>query len=928
MTETTGIFTKLCCISKRLDGKLAIVTGSNTGIGLVTAGELARRGAKVVMACRNLQKAEDARKRLLERYGVSNPQSVNLDVSSKDVISSLSPIDEDQLIIEQLDLASLQSIRQFVERIVDKYAKLDFLINNAGLAVSRYQETVDGFEMTMGVNYFGHFLLTELLLPLLKNSSPSRIIILTSRAHFRGRLIKPDLQVQAKQYGEARAYRMSKLANTMHAAELGDRLHDSGVTVFSVHPGIVKTEILRDIKYFPLKCVVVFSRITAVSRWKGVQTTLYTVLSDNLISGGYYSNCSLKEPSRIVKNKEERMWLWNRTRELLGLDNQTNVGEANFLQKVNPGDRMAILLESNCLYIASNFSESKFNYIEVPENDQSVAKTIKCRFLQTLEPKTLQLGKIVIRKYVSDSSYKTVSEIKLDLEVGNFSMKNVSSWTISSLYDLASLYGYLRAPFRWHYFAELLGFTPKEIQEISEILSQHECYFSDSTTQRLNHVTPRRVFCLLLTKFQMLGGCLSKVASILYTASRDNNKVVDNISQPTKCLDHFEISSFTRHQKPITHVDQFSIPEQSYSEQDTTYDTNYPSHSVHNNNNNQYLHADTCYSRGFDQHQPNKNINQSKRKVCRNGSLDRMTNWKKPWSRHARRRNSLPVVNQSDDPNNITTSFPTLQLVTEFDNFIEYGTPIKRASSYINSDDEISQATPRKRRCTVNDNEILQQKFESIRKPKVMMKKRRNDGKLFQQSKINQTLLPNLWYPPTSSATDRTTKHILTVVQAKIDETKRETEAIHKNVISFLEKLQPPVKKISDSIDYDCKVKETNLSFLFSDKSIQESDIWNILRLCNSINSPNWKVWLKVCHPTYNEFNSSDKIWTEVLKFSETNECFTSYLILLNWIEVNSNPEAIIKPTYMNLFRQLIIEGYNEFVVLCKRKLFNVFSCK
>ncbi|KAK4475021.1 hypothetical protein MN116_002118 [Schistosoma mekongi] len=325
MTETIGICTKLCCISKRLDGKLAIVTGSNTGIGLVTAGELARRGAKVVMACRNLQKAEDARKRLLEKYGVNNPQSVNIDVACKDVISSLSTIDGDQLIIEQLDLASLQSIRQFVERIVDKYAKVDFLINNAGLAVSRYQETVDGFEMTMGVNYFGHFLLTELLLPLLKNASPSRIIILTSRAHFRGRLIKPDLQVQAKQYGEARAYRISKLANTMHAAELGDRLHDSGVTVVSVHPGAVNTEIFRDVKNFALKCVVAITKPTFISPWKGVQTTLYTVLSDNLISGGYYSNCSLKEPLRIVKNKEERMWLWNRTCELLGIDNQTNV---------------------------------------------------------------------------------------------------------------------------------------------------------------------------------------------------------------------------------------------------------------------------------------------------------------------------------------------------------------------------------------------------------------------------------------------------------------------------------------------------------------------------------------------------------------------------------------------------------------------------
>ncbi|CAH8664014.1 unnamed protein product [Schistosoma guineensis] len=320
MSETIGTWHRACCISKRLDGKLAIVTGSNTGIGLVTAGELARRGARVIMACRNLRKAEDAKRRLLEKYGANNPQSVNIDIACKQVISSLSPIYSDQLIIEQLDLASLQSIREFARRITVNYLELHFLINNAGLAVSKYEETIDGFEITIGVNHFGHFLLTELLLPLLKRSIPSRIIILSSIAHYRGRLIKPDLQIQPKKYGEVKAYCLSKLANTMHAVELSERLHDSGITVVSVHPGVVKTEILRDVKSFALKCFIAVNRPRVISPWKGVQTIMYTVLSDNLISGGYYSNCSLKEPSKIVKNKEEIIWLRNRTRELLGID--------------------------------------------------------------------------------------------------------------------------------------------------------------------------------------------------------------------------------------------------------------------------------------------------------------------------------------------------------------------------------------------------------------------------------------------------------------------------------------------------------------------------------------------------------------------------------------------------------------------------------
>ncbi|CAH8670320.1 unnamed protein product [Schistosoma margrebowiei] len=323
MSETIGTWHKACCISKRLDGKLAIVTGSNTGIGLVTAGELARRGARVIMACRNLRKAEDAKRRLLEKYGVDNPQSVNIDVACKQVTSSLSPINSDQLIIEQLDLASLQSIREFAGRITINYLELHFLINNAGLAVSEYEKTVDGFEMTMGVNHFGTFLLTELLLPLLKRSIPSRIIILSSVSHYRGRLIKPDLQVQPKNYNEAKVYCSSKLANTMHAVELSERLHDSGITVVSVHPGAVKTEIFRDVKDCSLKCIIAMKWLTFISPWKGAQTTLYTVLSDNIISGGYYSNCSLKEPLTIVKNKDERKWFWNKTCELLRIENTT-----------------------------------------------------------------------------------------------------------------------------------------------------------------------------------------------------------------------------------------------------------------------------------------------------------------------------------------------------------------------------------------------------------------------------------------------------------------------------------------------------------------------------------------------------------------------------------------------------------------------------
>ncbi|CAH8595985.1 unnamed protein product [Schistosoma turkestanicum] len=323
MSETTGTCYKSCSISKRLDGKLAIVTGSNCGIGLTTAGELARRGAQVIMACRDVQKAEDAKKSLLQSYGIENPQSVNIDIACKEVISSLSPISSDQLIIEQLDLSSQQSIKDFARRIIVTYPQLHYLVNNAGLTVSKYEKTVDGFELTMGVNHFGTFLLTELLLPLIKRSTPARIINLSSGAHYRGHLIKPDLQLQNNEFSQWSAYCNSKLANVMHAAELSERYHDKGIIAVSVHPGVVKTNIDRDINNFLFKCFVKLIKPLFIGPWQGAQTTMYTILSDNIIPGGYYSNCALKEPLAIVKNKDERKWLWDKTCELLRIENVT-----------------------------------------------------------------------------------------------------------------------------------------------------------------------------------------------------------------------------------------------------------------------------------------------------------------------------------------------------------------------------------------------------------------------------------------------------------------------------------------------------------------------------------------------------------------------------------------------------------------------------
>ncbi|CAH8680034.1 unnamed protein product [Schistosoma rodhaini] len=290
-------------------------------------------------------------------------------------------------------------------------------------------------------------------------------------------------------------------------------------------------------------------------------------------------------------------------------------------------------------------------------------------------------------------------------------LKRGSSWTVESLYDLASLYGYLHSPFRWHRFAELLGFTSKEIHEINETLSQTEYYVNDSTISESNLMTPRRIFCLLLSKFQKFGGCLSQVASILYTASRNKNKIPDNLSQPNKYLNDFKMfSDCYHHNHPKSYIyfndDESSVSERICQPQKITHGICHPNQLNQNINfpiTEQYNHVETHYGSGDDHYQPKQIINESRRKIFRNGSLDRMMNLKKPWSRHVRRRNSLPTTDQLNDPNHIIT-LPTFKLANEFDNFIEFGTPIKRASSYLNSDEEISQITPHKKQCTNNNN--------------------------------------------------------------------------------------------------------------------------------------------------------------------------------------------------------------------------------
>ena len=209
------------CYSKAtLNGKTVIITGANTGIGLETAVDMAQRGARVILACRNPEKGKAAVQVVKER--------------SKN----------EAVVFAQLDLASLQSVRDFATRILNQEPHIDILINNAGVLVPSYTKTEDGFELQFGVNHLAHFLLTNLLLDRLKEAPAARIVNVSSNAHMIGKIYFDDLQSE-KSYSKFRAYGHSKLANILFTRSLARRLKDTRVTAYSLTPGLVRTELER-----------------------------------------------------------------------------------------------------------------------------------------------------------------------------------------------------------------------------------------------------------------------------------------------------------------------------------------------------------------------------------------------------------------------------------------------------------------------------------------------------------------------------------------------------------------------------------------------------------------------------------------------------------------------------------------------------------
>jgi len=290
-------------------GKIAIVTGANSGIGYHTALELARKGGRVLLACRNPAKAEDALKRL------------------KDAVPGA------QAELAALDVSDLGSVRAFAAAFAGRGAPLDVLVNNAGIYSAERRTSRDGFELTLATNHLGHFLLTALLLPALKRSADPRVVTVSSIAHRRGRVDFDDLMGE-RRYNGPKAYGQTKLANLLFAFELQRRADVAGVRLRSLaaHPGVARTSIIVNAlgggkPNWKTRFVDLIMPLFSHSEEQGALPTLYAATRPDAAPGAYYGPDGFREmtgfPVRVdcypqAKDEAAAKRLWEVSERLVG----------------------------------------------------------------------------------------------------------------------------------------------------------------------------------------------------------------------------------------------------------------------------------------------------------------------------------------------------------------------------------------------------------------------------------------------------------------------------------------------------------------------------------------------------------------------------------------------------------------------------------
>jgi NAD(P)-dependent dehydrogenase (short-subunit alcohol dehydrogenase family) len=281
-------------------GRTAVVTGANGGIGFETARALAAKGARVVLACRDERRGEDAERRL---NGEGHPG---------------------RALFMRLDLADLSSVTGFADAFKASHARLDILVNNAGVMIPAERVTADGFETQMGVNHLGHFALTGLLLPALLASPSPRVVSVSSLVHAMGCIDLDDLNWRKRRYRAWRAYGDSKLANLLFIHEL-DRRFGEGRTPLraaSAHPGWTATNLQRNC------CLGRFNCLCAMAPWQGALPTLHAATSPGVRGGEYFGpdGClgwtgypKQRTPCCSARNRRTREGLWEESVRLTGV---------------------------------------------------------------------------------------------------------------------------------------------------------------------------------------------------------------------------------------------------------------------------------------------------------------------------------------------------------------------------------------------------------------------------------------------------------------------------------------------------------------------------------------------------------------------------------------------------------------------------------
>jgi NAD(P)-dependent dehydrogenase (short-subunit alcohol dehydrogenase family) len=279
--------------------KTTVITGPTSGIGKVTAQELAKKDHALYLLVRNMEKGEELRKELIAQTG------------------------NQAIFVIKCDLADLQSVREAADALKAKLFNINVLINNAGGAFHERELSKDGFEMTFAINHLGHFLLTESLMPLLQKGH-ARIINVSSEAHRSAKPDFDDLQME-KSYTGLKAYGMAKLFNIYFTKSLAEKYRQTGITAYALHPGVVLTNIWDNAKGF-LRVIIWFMKPFMISAEKGAETTIYLATQPKLEqkNGLYFKKCKVAKTAPNADNAAARNRLWEISRKLTGLENKTH----------------------------------------------------------------------------------------------------------------------------------------------------------------------------------------------------------------------------------------------------------------------------------------------------------------------------------------------------------------------------------------------------------------------------------------------------------------------------------------------------------------------------------------------------------------------------------------------------------------------------